>query len=607
MIKKLMFKTSLLAFLLCFSTFANGPLSALAQGLGQLTQGLSEINLESEALGIDQGIIAGAVISLSRQVEKNPFPTGKHDQFLVKDHMKLGYQLGAGYIVSGIASYVQEWTLVYPVATSTRGSLSRAFLVDLFLPLRINKLEEDAIHRGLPKDYTLIREASLQGHGRIKIGGSVPLTLGLKGKAGRVSLNKNLIKRHPNKGVSVMREVGAHYELASEIWMNFFFFDLPISDSSYHNGSLTRVYLKIPERDWKTKGMRDLALSLLNGQANEELENLLKEKAISRKIESRFNQTTTDLTFLALFNRDTLTREDTIEQSLYRENGQVDLEKWWVYQDRHSQDWTTVVESEELKSHVFLEGKWQDIGLIDPLLTLNIFINDYETDQIEYQKNYFPLLDQFKENTELLKKTNVSSHFRERPHSLTQLIFTFDQQKLEQLLLLNEEDWFKALKDVTGKDESFWRQTARTGFHGRDRRRMRQNRITLHDLELAKKAMAILRLWKKANRLSKNKDIGSQTAAYRTLGWAMRRSLLIGRGTWNTIILQAMMKMVAPTKKILSVSLPPTNHILESKNIILRTSSGIDYEKSLTYLRPRNNILLEDPSEIYHHFRLLSP
>lgn len=605
MINKPMLKIIFLAFLLSLGVHANGPMSAFVTGLGELTRGISEVNLESDALGVDQGLIAGAVIGLYRQVEKNPFPTSKEDQFLVKDHMKLGYQLGAGFVASGIVSYVQEWTLVYPVESSMKGSLSRAFLVDLFLPLRVKKLEDEAIHQGMPKDYTLIREVSLQGHGRLKLGGSLPLTLGIKGQLGRVSLNKHLIKRHPDHGLSVMREVGAHWHLSSEIWMNLMFFDLPIADSYLKSGKLTRVYLKVPEKDWRAMRSHDLALALLNGEANEEVEELLEKKAISRKVESRFKETYTGLTFLALFNRDTLTREDYVTQSLYDSQGQVSTEEWWIYQDRHSQDWTTGLQSEELKSQVFLEGKWQEVGLENPTLTMKINIDDHETTPTEFKDSYQPLLNKFIDQTVAKKEESVYGLLENNPYTQTQIIFKYNEEQLKKLLTLSEDDWFMALKEVTGKDKAYWAHTARTGFQGRDRRRLRQNRLTLHDLELAKKAMSILRLWKLAKRHMNSSDYASQTAAYRTLGWAMRRSLLIGRGSWNTIILQAMMTMVPPSEKILGFTLYPPEEA--AQHLLVRTHQGQDYEKALTYLRPQFNILLEDPSEIYHHFRLLSP
>lgn len=621
MLKKVMRILILTLFLTLKSVYGAGVGQAIANGLGSLSSGISEINLESDALGIDKGIVAGTIIGLSRTVEKNPFPTSKEDQFLVKDYMKIGYQLGAGFVVSGIVSYVQEWTLVYPVATNMKGTLSRKFLVDLFLPLRIAGYEDSAIIDKLPQDYSLIREVSLQGHGRIKLGGGVPFLIGIEGRAGKVLFNRHLLKRRPQEGLSVMRETGDYWHLASELWMNLALFNLPIADNEMKMGDSTRVYLKLPERDYRNERTAQLARSLLSGEANDQLEELIRNEGVSRVIKTQFKESYAALNFIALFNRETFTREDYVTDTLYNEGGPPTESEWWVYQDRHIQEWTTGLQSETMKSQVFLEGEWQEDGLSNPLLSLHISAHDFETTQEEYDSVYYPLLRKFESGAQgIIPSQEARLPLEDLPYSQTQLIFRYDESDLLKLLALTERDWFEALEIVTGKKSSFWKQTAKTGFHGRERSRLRQNRMTLRDLQMAKKVMSILRLWKKAQKLKRNSRRKDQTAAFRIIGYAMRRSLMIGDHAWNTKLLEALEIMVPASQKILGFTLYPqdinrlsgtplavkeVHRLVKDKNVDHLSQEAV--KNLLTFLRPRYNMLLDDPSEIYHHFRTFAP
>ncbi|MCR9206508.1 MAG: hypothetical protein NXH75_18135, partial [Halobacteriovoraceae bacterium] len=60
----------------------SSALSPIVEAIAKLLEGITNVNIESATLGIDKGIIAGAVLGIGRTVERNPFPTGLHDQFL---------------------------------------------------------------------------------------------------------------------------------------------------------------------------------------------------------------------------------------------------------------------------------------------------------------------------------------------------------------------------------------------------------------------------------------------------------------------------------------------------------------------------------------------
>lgn len=572
-----------------------GPIEAISSGIGRLISGITSINIESATLGIDKGIIAGAVIGLGRTVERNPFPTGKHDQFLVKDRMRLGYELGAGFIVGGTVSYVQEWTLVYPVPTSLKGTLSRKFLVDLFLPLTVKRLEESQ----LPQEYALIRESYFEGKGRVKLGGAVPFMVGNQATLGRVQLTSLITKREKDGPLKIAREYSHFTRFTYELWMNLVLFDLPVFDAYKNSGKVVRNYISLKNAEIKPRPRIKLLEALFSGKDEETLNNFLGNENVYRRVESDYSESYAGVNFFGIFNKETFLREDYVTDTVYS-GSEATTTQWWQYLDRHYHDWTTGLQSELYRSDIFLSGvPLKDrndvvVGIEKPQLRLKLKISDEETTEEEYEEDFQELAYTLSPAQSPL----VLDRPRPYPKNPLKIFFTLEihleEDHLEQLKGMGEKIWYDALEEVTGRNATYWKRAAENGYHSRDRSRLRQTRLPLNEVHLAKKTKTILRYLEKARKHQKKKPMLS----LRYLSWSLRKMFNVGNSAWDIRLLHALkLKLTRPywigaKVEIFNETTAPTQI-----DRFAATSGKSNWNN-----RPEYNFILQDPSEIYFFF-----
>ncbi|MCF8060295.1 MAG: hypothetical protein K9K67_13420 [Bacteriovoracaceae bacterium] len=575
------------------------PLEALAGGLSKLAEGLTNINIESATLGVDKGVIAGAVLGIGRKVERNPFPTGKHDQFLVKDRMRLGYEIGAGFVLAGTVSYVQEWTLVYPVPSSLEGTLSRKFILDLFLPLRIKKIHESK----LPQSYALIRESYFQGSGRIKAGGVAPLSVGNQFTYGKVFLNGLVTRKYKNGDLKVMREYSRFNKLAHELWLNIILFDLPIFDAYDKSGKLVRNYIVLKDKNLTPTLKEGLFKALFTGQNEEDLNDLFENEFVSRRVESDFKESYGGLSLFGIFTKETFLREDYVTETNYEEGSlkKETKETSWQYVDRHYHDWTSGVESLLFRSDVLLTGKTtlDKLGLIakieDPQILLSLIVEDSKTSQREYQSFYLPMFNDLRpSNMDPLPE--VIPELKEKPESIFKVEAIFSESLLKKFQNTVIGDWYKALEKETGKPRVYWERAAEEGLHNRDRQRLRQARLPLREINLAKKLKTVGRYMEKAKRLKNSAPITS----LRYMAWSLRKLFSVGQGAWDIRLLKVM-KIVLGQEFWSRASIRTFSPTTEDK-LDTMTTYEVSNPKLKGQLGKTYNFLLVDPSEIYHFF-----
>lgn len=580
---------------------SDGLLSPIVKAIGKLLEGVTNVNIESATLGIDKGIIAGAVVGIGRTVERNPFPTGSHDQYLVKDRMRLGYELGAGYVIAGTVSYVQEWTLVYPVETSLKGTLSRKFLVDLFLPLRVSKFE----HSKLPQDYALIRESYLEGKGRLKLGGGIPLMVGNQASIGRIKLVSTMARRMKNGDVNLLRENSKFYKFAYELWLNLALFDLPVFNADRSWGHLSRVYNVIKQGDLQGNLRVEFIKALFSGRGERPLQEILTTEKIERKVESDFIQNYFGLNFFGVFSKDTYRREDLLTDTLYEYNEDGSLmrqssKELWQMSDRHVHDWTTGLRSEVYRSDVFINGEPERTPegivrkILKPQLRLNLIVVDEETEQREYDEVYLPLANSLKKkNQKPLPENALLSD--ELPESRLEIEVHFNERDLNRILHTTEEQWFDHLEKITGRKKVYWLSAKESGFHSRDRRRLRQVKLPFHEIRLAKKLTGAMRLLEKARKASANDPV----ASLRLQAWALRRTFSVGNSAWDVRLLKVLRSIVGePQFSGVKFHQYLPQQGKKERVVTIQSTSGepqwID--------RFEHQFVLSDPSEIYHFF-----
>ncbi|GEM_PF-2058208 len=579
-----------------------GPAKAISGGLSRLLEGLTSINIESTTLGIDKGIIAGAILGIGRKVERNPFPTSVNDQYLVKDRMRLGYELGAGFVVGGVVSYVQEWTLVYPVPTSLKGTLSRKFLLDLFLPLTVKKIQEST----LPQDYALIRESYFEGKGRLKAGGITTLGIGNQFTYGKVFLNGLVTRKYKNGDLKVMREYSRFSRFFHELWMNLVLFDLPVFDAYKEKGKVVRNYITLKNQEI-TPALKDkLFHALFTGLNEDQLNKLFENETVNRRVESEFKENYAGLNFFGLFNKETFHREDYITDTHYqRDDSGLQItktqENWYQYHDRHYHDWTTGVESEVYRSDVSLSGKTiksrggKVSNIENPQLTLKLIVRDDQTTQREYQDIYLPMFESLRPRTMEYLPKNILE-LQSAPEAIFTLEARLNSSLLDKLRNTKINDWYMALEQVTGRPKVYWKRAAENGYQNRDRQRLRQARLPLREIHLAKKLRTIERYLNKARKL-KSKD---PVVSLRYVVWTLRKMFGVGKGAWDIRLLEILRKVIG-------------EDFLVGANLTIFESGNEEKMDFITTYQVRNeqieksdqvkyNFLLVDPSEIFFFF-----
>jgi len=585
-----------------------------------LSQGIGSVNVENAALGIDNGLIKNLVVGVGRSVERNPHSTSTKDKFLVKDRLRLGLELGAGFIVAGSASYVQEWTLVYPVATEFQGHLSRKFIIDLFLPYTVKNVEESQ----LPNEYVVTREAYLEGKGRIKFGDIPGLPLGTQASVSKIKLASTVAKRFANQTYKIMQETSHFKKYYYELWLTLGVLNIPLFDASQIKGSSYRTFYEMDYKKWNPIKKRRLFQSVFKGYLNpltqiveagqkEDIENqqnlqeYLSDYQVDKSWTSEFKERTTSFTLFGLYNKDTINREDEI---LIRDAD--DISRWWQWEDRQSFDWTSGVRSEAYRTKVLFSAQRDALSqeFLNPLLSLNIVIDDSNSTQEELKNNYIELATDFIQSDTTdhtkaqdqyinqLKTEQCPSCFDDMQSTLS-IRRIYNQEQMEALILTDQESWQSYISEVTGKSWSYWQRALEEKLHSLQRRRMKQTRIPLKDMAMARKISHFLKYMKAAKDNFENTD---KTLSYRNLCSAMRSSFSTNSvDGHNIILLKAVNKAIEYKLNLSNKTL--IEHRLYYQNHLFSESiySSHDHLRE-EMLQEHFAYILEDPAEIYYFF-----
>ena len=605
----------ILLFILSTKAHSNESSSSIwTQILHTFVEGVGSVNIESASLGMDSGLIHQIIIGSGRTVERNPFATDSSNQFLVKDRLRLGIELGAGFVLAGTATYVQEWTLVYPVSKAIDGHLSKKFIVDLFLPISVSQWEESQ----LPRDYTVIREAYIEGKGRVKFGNLPLFSLGSESSFGRVNFLKTMARRYQNDHLKMMMEKGAYQKLANEIWLNLGALNIPVFDSLYGLGSSRRTFYSMDQKDWRNLPKEKLYSALFKGLLNKqsirfknkelaiesahELNQLLLPYQENEIWDTQYKETKTSFSLFWLYNRDTYQRMDSIDY--YKDN---EYEQWWQWEDRRNFDWTNGIRGEVYQSQILLSGKREGFDIIDPILSLNLSIDDGETTIKEYQDNYLVLTKELtpgalanKTFQETMVKLQCESCFPDI-NSIQRIKLFYEEEHLLTFLQATPEAWQQAIEEVTNEKWSYIERSMQTQFHDRNRRRLRQSRIPLKDIRLGRSIEAFLKIMSKAQLAYQD---GNKILAYRHLGWAFRSSFYMNNLKGHNIILLKAMNQLLVNKKS-SPYHQWNHHKLYYQNSVLAEATYQNHESVLERMNQTHfAYILEDPSEIFYFFDL---
>ncbi|MBK25211.1 MAG: hypothetical protein CME70_14550 [Halobacteriovorax sp.] len=487
------FKISLLNLFLAFNLLSapahaddssNGIWSAIGEYISQLAGNIDYVNIASEELGIDNGLIAQVIFGSSRVVERNPESTSSDDRYLVKDKVRIGLRLGAGFVLAGSASYVRQYTLVYPVKTKAEGVFHNKFLVNFILPLQV------AFDK-LPEKYVLMMESFLEGQGRIKFGGTPLIPLGSTTSLGRVQLTRNFIDKKSDKKIKVFQDNSKFTRLAQDLSFSLGLIGIPIYEGRVDRGKLERQYLEVDISNKKKEHLcRSGLKTLLKYDSIEDLRPISKIRTINTKFIETYNY----FTLAWLFTVEGVSRADRIIEQISVQDRTEYVTRYQV-ENRKTVAWTTGIDGETHTSKLWAMARGVGKnGYINPEVRIALIAKDGWLKENELKKSYLPLVDKIAFKKDFL---SIDSNFTE-DENLTgqfqlQIDFHLYEEAFEKLLETSSEKYWAALAKVTSKSSRYFKDAANRNYHDRLQRRMRQDRIPLKHLYLAKSMKAFIR------------------------------------------------------------------------------------------------------------------
>jgi len=181
-----------------------------------------ELIFDKDSSGLPTGVLVGLHVTIKREVEENPLPTGDDDYFLVRDRMLLGLRIGGQLIVTGTTGFWRSYTLVQPVGTRAEAHTVGNTILSVRLPYHVWKDQ-------LPKNFVLTRESYVDGRLGVttqSINGSLgPVGADWTGALARVSRD---VLSQKNGRMLAYQDVSKYTESRLEAWLNFVIFRLPM-------------------------------------------------------------------------------------------------------------------------------------------------------------------------------------------------------------------------------------------------------------------------------------------------------------------------------------------------------------------------------------------
>lgn len=566
---------------------SGGLWTALGEYVSRLAGNLDYIEIASEDLGIDDGLIAKVIFGVSRIVERNPETTGDHDRYLVKDKMRIGLRLGAGFVLAGSASYVKQYTIVYPVSKKLQGVFHDKFIVNLLLPLQVG-LDK------LPKKYVLMTETFLEGQARIKLGGTSLIPLGSTTSLGRVNLTRTFIDNKTDKKIKVFRDKAKYTQLAQDISFSLGLVGIPIYEGRLDKGKLNRKYLEVVIDSEEKKRKCEKALKDL--VKNDDLSGLVPIAKI-HSLNTKFIETYNYFTLAWLFTIEGMDRVDRVTEH-FTDGERDEYVTRYQVENRRRVSWTLGFDGEVHTSKLWAMAKGVGKqGYVEPEVRIALISNDSWLKKNELKDTYETLIDKISYKKNFM---NIDKSFTEGEGVSGQLYMQIDmhlyEEAFEILLNTSPEKYWLLLSKITGKRVSYYQEAAKRNYHAVSQRRMRQTRIPLTDQYIGKSMRAFLR------KISYAKKQTDPLAKMHWLVLALRKVTYVGTDTFAPEIFQMIHALVGTKNlyirfEVISL-IDDINHSKDNNHRVIVRTLG---EK-----RVSNNkfhpFFFQDAGEIYYLF-----
>jgi hypothetical protein len=550
-----------------------------------VVNGLSTIcylKINPEWMGLSPEIISRIIISINREVELNPKPTGERDDYLVQDTMEIGFRLGYGFTVSGDVTYVKKYTVVYPVKTEDEGRYHNHFIINLLLPGQIKKLT--------PQDnFVAIIEDYLKGRGSIKIGGQedylvndspVGTSLGIS----KIYLGRHFISRKDPNKLIYFKDKSVYKELDFNLFLEFaflFYYRIPLFKAAAQKGALKRTYVEMDLGDMEAGSTKLEALErlLLDNDTS-----MIEKLGVKKILNNKFFQEKTKFNLLGFFKSRSIYRVDHLKETGSTTRFQVESQK--------QKSWRFLDNGECYFSWIRFQGKSGGKNEIDePLLTILMRIEDRNTKNRELKHGYLDFMDKVALRDGFID-FDAEAHSQNRCWGYIQvyLHMTFYREAIQQLLKVDEMEIWETLASVTSHSVQTLIRASKPPDYRRRPPASRLDPIR----RLAWKTAYIIQVLKKAR---KTRDtLKKMSYLVKTL----RKAIYTNSHGFDPTLLSVILRIAGKENFFISAALtmPVHKEMVFPERIPLYNETGVKRSVEPVFFE----CIFDDPAEIYHLF-----
>lgn len=462
----------------------------LKKNFHKLIDNVGHLTIESEEFGIDHLIVAKLVFGLERKVEKNPWPTGEDDQFLLKDELTIGYRLGAGLVVLGDIGYVKKYTLVQPVATHRDGMLANDFVVNLMLPFHIRS-------QNLPPRYVLMTEGYLEGRGRLKLGGGIMLNPFVhQTHHSKVTLSRTFIDNRRPDVMRVFVDDSEFKEWGQLLYVTNGFLSYTLFKAALQKGQTARSFYEVQ------KSLPEFNEILYRLSVHNDY-TILNDFAVERRVQDRFRQSTADISIFGLYSSQSLNRFDVIDEFITDTNGEMVLvNQQYQHENERERSWFTFLSGEEYFSNILFMAYDDNGQLGRPHAIITTRMNDKKANIKELKDKYIDGINRMalQHNTIELSPETAELVKNHKPRATVDMRIILDDYAISFLQGVSEDAFWQHIIKVTKIDQERWDLAL-------EHQQMRGSAIRTRDelRPLALKLRSMGRQFKKLSRCEDNR------------------------------------------------------------------------------------------------------
>jgi hypothetical protein len=212
-------------------------------GVGVFQQTIGSVPgliFDEDSVGLPKGLLIGVYITIKREVEENPIPTGDHDYYLVRDRMLLGLRVGGEFLATATVGYWRSYTLVQPAGTREEAHSIGGTILNVRLPYHVWKDQ-------LPENYVLLRESYYDvraGATTQWLDGRLP-PVGATWTGGAVRISRDVLSQKDGQTLAY-QDASNYVDSRLDAWLNLVILRLPLAGASGRTGTLKGRLFVLP-------------------------------------------------------------------------------------------------------------------------------------------------------------------------------------------------------------------------------------------------------------------------------------------------------------------------------------------------------------------------